>query len=352
MAEKSRPTKFSEFAVKVRTFEKTLIGLVMSSFVFSAVGLIAQLKEFKDEPGFIAISELISGITGAAAILIAYIARSHHPKDEIENLMLFEGRNYAANIGFAFILSAVCLYLYYRLARAGSHWCLLFLSLGCFFFFLGLVRGMFVTDMIETQRAVWYKASPEVRKEWAERKESLEETLDSVKQPIEGIEEAKRMEKKLRWLEWKYMINNALKPISRFWWKLRYSIGGKKLLTSSERMELAETDQEIEKWLENIDPEMCQVHFEKIRAGNVRPLPLEESNIEIHEIDSWRYLLIEDSLDTEKIQEIVEILALFKHPETEKLSSIIFILLPGSSITYNAKNLLEQAGIGIYEPER
>ena len=72
----------NKFLKDVKGLEKSLFALVLSSFVFSLIAVLAQYDKF-DLP-FKALTELIGGIFGSAGVLSVYMGNLRHPKDEFD----------------------------------------------------------------------------------------------------------------------------------------------------------------------------------------------------------------------------------------------------------------------------
>jgi hypothetical protein len=111
--ETERATEFSRFAQQVKSFEKTLYGLVASSFVFSGISSIVHVGKFKEDPGIAAITLLVGTIGGVSGVLVTYVAWSRHPMNEFNTRIGFQAAHFAWRLGFTFLLSIAALYAFY-----------------------------------------------------------------------------------------------------------------------------------------------------------------------------------------------------------------------------------------------
>jgi hypothetical protein len=129
----------TRFAEAIKGVEKTLVGLVLGSALFTSLLVIAQVGRFTRE--FMALTEVIGVISGTAAVVMVFLGRIRHPEDEIKHLLEHRPRLLAGKAAVWLLASAICLYVYYRFALLQSDVCLLFLAPGTYFFFLTLRIG-------------------------------------------------------------------------------------------------------------------------------------------------------------------------------------------------------------------
>jgi hypothetical protein len=119
---------FYNFALEIRTFERTLYGLVASSFVLSGVAAIAKAR-FAD-PALLATITLIGTVAGCGAIMSAYFGWANRPEDEYRELVLFDAASSGTTVRVYIALSLVSLLLYATTPiQRGLP--LLFVVLGC-----------------------------------------------------------------------------------------------------------------------------------------------------------------------------------------------------------------------------
>src|SRR2546425_5124079 len=94
-AAQDKTDRFARFAQEVKSFEKTLYGLVASSFVLSGISTFVHADKFKSDPGLAAVTLLVGTIGGAAGVLVTYIGWAQHPIDDLDKLRRFRAADFA-----------------------------------------------------------------------------------------------------------------------------------------------------------------------------------------------------------------------------------------------------------------
>jgi hypothetical protein len=150
----------------VQTFERQVRGLVASSFVFSAVGVVGQVKVFKDDPGFLALSQLVGTLAGAAAVLLTYFRWAQHPVEERSITLNYVPGSHGVHVAVAFVIAAILLLIHYEMARAGWHLSAIPFAAACYAAFYAWTTGALAAATLDRQRELWASMNMDQRINW------------------------------------------------------------------------------------------------------------------------------------------------------------------------------------------
>ena len=358
-AQDERPTEFSRFATEVKSFEKTLYGLVASSFVFAGISSLVKADHFKDEAGLASLTLLVGTIGGVAGVLVTYVGWSRHPLDEFGARMAFRAAGFSWQLGFTFLVSVASLYVFYDLSRGDHDASLLVLPISTFFFFRALVTGFLVAREAEAQRRMWDTMTVEQRKAWLAREQRERELHEEARKlHREGQEliakvrrNARAIQANARRRKWEAIWSRAVRAIQTMHaasMNLRAALAGDALLTRSERLRRFQDKLEMERALDNLKKEIAQGIFTEIQDGTLQPLKLEGTSIEIFQSGVWRYVVIREAVDEAKARQFVDSLSRFRNPVSGKFQILQGFVEGEVEVTVQACDYLKAEGIALY----
>jgi hypothetical protein len=364
---KSKPSEaeqelgtFIKFTTHVKGFERRVYGLVASSLVFSAITTAVNAVAFKSDPGFAALTILVSTIGGIGAVLLTFVGWSRHPMDEFRQLLNFQAAKFGCQISLWLLASVVGLYFYYLAARAGSLGSVLIIPIATFCFFRGLTLGALVTSSIDQQQILWQSLSSEGREEIIrtenevrKRKEEYSELLrKTVREADEGTEEInrklaeyKRAEILRRRDSRRRKLATLLSRIQLAWQEVRYSIGGNRLLSMRERADREVSEITINQRLKDFQANSFQELYLKISRGTIRPLRIEGTDIDVYLSGVWNNIVLRGTTNRLDAQALVDALGRFRDGETGKIKLVRIFLEELASLSTDARALLLNEGI-------
>ncbi len=88
-----------------------------------------------------------------------------------------------------------------------------------------------------------------------------------------------------------------------------------------------------------------------IRTGQVRPLALEGTGLELYEVDATKYFLLEGSLTEEDARSYLGKLSTLKSNPVGPFKNITVIVEPCAKLSFEARELLSQAGLELIQSE-
>lgn len=337
--------EFEEVTEYLKKLELNLFRLVLTSFVFSLLAVLAQYDKF--DWAFKALTEMIGGIMGVGGILSAYMSAIRHPMDEAKELLrskpfLLEFKMTAT---FAFI--AVMFYMFYVFASKANQVCLVFLALGVFTFFRGLARFILTIKQAEKRSLLWSKLSPEQRKGVVEIDREVSKLIDDTHQLGKRIHnsvlEANTLVKAARREERKERMRLFFSNL----WIMTYTFRRRlRLVSVSEELE---ADQAFDRLGKIIDAD----HVKQIKDGKIPPTILEASGLKVYEIDGSIYFYL-NPLEGETVKEkdaraYVSQLQTMTMDHNSNLSSFVAIISPPTmEISYQAQQALTESGIRLF----
>ncbi len=355
------------FLSDIKHLERSLFGLILSSFIFSLLAILAQYDKF-DVP-FKALTELVGGTMGSAAILSAYLGRLRHPADKTSNALNFQPRGNGIIASLSLFVSIAMFYLFYVFARNESEACLFFLAVGMFTFFRTLASAAITMRRAEEQKLAWRQMSEEERRNWqkkqeAEREANIKKADDANKILMDSkllIEKVECTERELRRELRKDRWRDRIEFFKKLWLRIRRNIGGESLLTRKER-EILELDELRKKqvlqappWvteplLASLDWDLRQKHIHSIRAEQVRSMKLEAIGEDIYNIeDQYFYFFLPAQIGRDMAIRYMEILPALREA-TQLHNPIVTAVLPlDARITVEAKRILLEGHILIVE---
>jgi hypothetical protein len=361
------PRGFSQFALDIRSFERTLYRLVASSFVLSGVAAIAKAAPL--DAAQIATITLIGTIAGSAGVLTTYLAWPQRPDEEQYHTIMFDPASSTKAVRICFAISLVTIVLYAVLTTEPTL-TLLLGAVGIYFFFRGMVTAGLATRRMESQQRFWHEIGSEGRERWiAYRKERELERIEQEKSLQGSLRESDRLIERARrdlarigaelkrenWRKRRESVKRFLiwlwdKPAGRLYRasiKLRERIAPGRLLTPRERGNLIVEKAEREEVFEKLQQEWAVDTYHKIRSGQLRSSRDEASGIEVFRDRSAPYLILNDALSEENTQNLVDRLA-FLRTEKDSLARLSLLIEGNSPMTEQARMILEREQISFY----
>jgi hypothetical protein len=361
------PRGFSQFALDIRSFERTLYRLVASSFVLSGVAAIAKAAPL--DAAQIATITLIGTIAGSAGVLTTYLAWPQRPDEEQYHTIMFDPASSTKAVRSCFAISLVTIVLYAVLTTEPTL-TLLLGAVGIYFFFRGMVTAGLATRRMESQQRFWHEIGSEGRERWiAYRKERELERIEQEKSLQGSLRESDRLIERARrdlarigaelkrenWRKRRESVKRFLiwlwdKPAGRLYRasiKLRERIAPGRLLTPRERGNLIVEKAEREEVFEKLQQEWAVDTYHKIRSGQLRSSRDEASGIEVFRDRSAPYLILNDALSEENTQNLVDRLA-FLRTEKDSLARLSLLIEGNSPMTEQARMILEREQISFY----
>jgi hypothetical protein len=368
------PRGFSQFALDIRSFERTLYRLVASSFVLSGVAAIAKATPL--DAAQIATITLIGTIAGSAGVLTTYLAWPQRPDEEQYHTILFDPVSSTKAVRICFAVSLVTIILYAVLTTERTL-TLLLGAVGIYFFFRGMVTAGLATRRMESQQRLWNEIGSEGRERWIAYRQERElerieqekserqlndSTQDSLRESDRFIQKTRRdlarikaEQKRERWRKRResvkrfliWLWDNSAGRLYRASIKLRERIAPGRLLTPSERSNLILEKAKREEVFGELQQEWAVDTYHKIRSGQLRSSRDEASGIEVFRDRSAPYLILNDPLSEENTRNLVDRLA-FLRTEKDSLAGLSLLIEGNSPMTEQARMILEREQISFY----
>jgi len=333
----------------VQDLETRLLKAILGSFFFSLLP-VAVVFEHSDW-SFRAIVELLGGLMGAAGFLAAYLGSIRHPREEsglqqLERHFVFWGTKATVEFSGA----AAMLYLFYVFGKSSDPASLLFLSAGNFLAFYGFTETALRIREAETRKLIWSSMTAAQREAWLrdqdEREKQLQEYIEKTKRENEkikkDIEEVNRDTKRIKAAERAIKVSGFF---SRYFlhptYRLRKRLG---LVMAEERFQ----EREVEKIVQGFF-DAKQSPIKSIRRNEVRPLVLEGSGLNLFPVDGQKVVLIEGALDSAGAKDLLQKLDVLERDDKGKLKDLMAAIGISAKVTYEARELLRDAGIEVVD---
>jgi hypothetical protein len=370
-AQETIPRGFSQFALDIRSFERTLYRLVASSFVLSGVAAIAKAAPM--DAAQIAAITLIGTIAGSAGVLTTYLAWPQRPDEEQYHTIMFDPAPSTKAVRLCFAVSLVAI-LFYAVLTTERTLTLLLAAVGIYFFFRGMVTAGLATRQMESQQRLWSEIGSEGRERWIayrkereleriEREKSKRQLNDSIQDTIRDsdrfIQETRRdlarfnaEQKREKWRTRRESVKRLLwdkstRPLYRASIVLRERVAPGRLLTARERGDLIVDEAEREKLLKELEQEWATETHHKIRSGQMRSARDEASSIEVFRDGRAPYLVLNEPLHEENTRSLIERLA-FLRTEKRGLGDLSLLIEGNNPMTEQARAILEKEKVRFY----
>ncbi len=332
-----------QMLTEVKSLELKLFRLVLTSFAFSLLAVLAQYDKF--DIAFKALTEITGGVMGAAGVLSAYLSDIRHPADEKEALLWARPKVFGLRFSITFTAVTAMFYLFYYYASRSSQFCLVFLSAGVFLLFRGLGRSILIIKQSEKQNLLWDSFSADEQQELLAREREWEQRRDdAVRNSNKVIREVNLQTKEAeakhqeRIRARRYAkIKLVFKNLWNWTYKPRSRISENWLVSGEEKLRRAVSEVNVVENLRNSD-------IEQIIQGKIPSLKLEGSGIKLFQ-GSWnKYFLLEGTVTEAVASHHIKSLEQFKDAKGH-FNDLVAIISSGSEITYQASELLSSAGI-------
>lgn len=349
-----------------RRMEKQLVGVILSSWLFSTLAIIIQHRQF--DIAFSTLVTIVGGVVGTAAILSVYLRRIQHPAFMTDYIL--RNRPFGGTLAFVLMLSsAVCFFFYYSFAKQSSELCVLFFGAGTFLFFYALADAASRMLVNEQQKILWQSMEGEARWKWRQEndpeiiqlkreKQQLEELLATASISQEELEwqaqeladkemaRRKRREQFVRWVrDGTYPLRKPFGLVSDKE-KRNREIQADKIKLD----EMREKD-EIEIWL-NWGDNLHEQNTARIISSEVKPITLEATGLQVYEFgDRYKYFVVDEDLDQSKAEWYLGALNVLEGQRDVlgRFEFIAGIILPNVEVTYEARKTLENNGIDLHK---
>lgn len=356
-------TQFEKFAVQVQSFQKTLYTLIASSFLFSAISAVVQGSRIADDPALVALTTLFGTVAGCAAVLFTYTSWSPHPSQAFSTVMRFDPKSYRLAIFLQFGLSLLGMYLYYVSARTGAAIALVAVSAGSFFFFQALVTSALVAKRIEEQKDTWQGLTMEQRELWitSERErrikeikeaqeireliQSSRETINKAAQLSNDIRKEVKESDRQRSVE---KIHKLIAKIHGLTIRVRTSVAGERLLTSSERSAEARRALEFAEVWKNLRAEWAKETYEAIEQRKIMPIQLEGTDFEVFQRGVWFIALVPGELTKTTAKSTFENLEKVKSESLIPNAELMIFLGETAKVTAEGRRVLTERNVDGY----
>lgn len=354
---------FAQFANALRAFEGRVIGLVLSSFLFSGVGSIVGAQRFGAD--FVAFTTLVGGAAGAAGLLSEYVSGLRTAQQARAELLRFDASRTARPIAMWFLATVAFLPVFYLLAREANPASALMLAAASFAFFKAMTKSFLAIQASEGQFALWGAMSQQERVTWVES--DLKVTL--AEQEVrrinrENLERLRKMqaESDRHWSEFNRTLARQKKRQRGYEWKrrreavvgrflaitrpLRELVPGDRLITTGEKF----FDLEVEKFMEKMNQESRTEDITNIRAGAVPTSVVETSGVSYYRVHARTYVDLDPPTKSEAERLLIGLQELLpKDSETHR--HVIAVIKAEARLSHEAQNLLEEAGIEVFRED-
>jgi hypothetical protein len=325
---------FNKFAEDIKSFQKTLYGLVASSFVISAISSIVNADAFKSDPGLPAITLLIGTVGGIAGVLVTYLGAAQHPTEAGIERRRFRTGPLVWRIGISFLISVAAFFLFFYVSHFDHIASLAALPFATYFFFRGLVTGFMAVHFKEAQEREWNSLTVQERLGWTAQLEQEEQNLKDMRKTAEDINEhmqefhlairtARRATRKAK-------IDAIKRKIERIHLssiRLRYRIAGDMLLLQSECNTREMEDFKITEQLrEFLAPPHPRETYEKIKSGELLPVKLQDNGVEFYKVGRQYFFVIRERLDEATAQKFLDAFERYRDDETGKFKDFVALL--------------------------
>jgi hypothetical protein len=351
-------SQFSRFVQGVKSFEKTLYGTVISSFIFSGIGSFIH-GDPRTDPGLAAIATLLGTIGGVAGVLVTFVGWASHPLDQSTKLMGLRAGQYAWRIGFWFLISIAALCASFYLSHMNPFASVAALPIATFCFFRGLVTGFLVVRSSDVQQRTWDSMTSDERAAWvafeAEQKRhgvEIHATLEEMRRTGEDIRRQSRNVHKhikdMRRRQFYMRMGAFLEKLHSASMSLRIKLANNLLLLPSERRKRETFELEVEELGVQLDREFAENKYGKIKDGTLQPLQLEGTSIKVYSSYAWHFFVISESINEAEARELLNSFARFRDTQTGKFSTLMGFIEGAIDVTLEARDCLRNEGISLY----
>jgi hypothetical protein len=356
--EPESPSQFTRFAQGVKSFEKTIYGLVVSSFIFSGIGSLLHADP-RNDPGLAAMTTLLGTVAGVAGVLVTFVGWTSHPLDQHPQLIRFRATQYAWRIGLSFLLSIAALYAYFDLFHTTPLASVGAFPIATFFFFRGLVTGFLVARDSDAQQRTWDSMTTDKRAEWAtfeaeEKRHDAEmrARLDEMRRSSEDIKrQIRKVNIHVRDMQRRQLytkIRRVMEKLHTASMNFRFKLAGGLLLLPSERLKRTVYEWEVEEVRARVEKEIAEEAYLHIKDGTLQALPLETTKIEVYNSHAWHYFFITESLNESGARELLNSVARFRDPKTGNLRPLMGFVEGAIDVSVEARDCLHKEGVKLF----
>lgn len=287
---------------------------------------------------------------GVAGCLAAYVGSIRHPLDE-PSVLEFHPFLWGIRTTIIFSVAAVMLYLFYLFGKESQPSSLLYLAAGNYFAFYGFSKIVVQLRRAERQRLVWESMTKDERVDWImNREKRLQEFREFMKRSEKSIRETKKLTEqvyadiKSQKAADRARRREALfeKVLVRPTYRIRERLG---LVTSEERWRKREAETRFQQLRDQVQQE----RIKRVRAGEIRPLLIEGSELKVFPADPWKLILIDGELDTSGSNELIKKMEPLGRNEAGKLSGVMLVIGRTASVTIQARQALSDAGAKVVD---
>ncbi|HLF94915.1 MAG TPA: hypothetical protein VJB14_15720 [Planctomycetota bacterium] len=335
-----------------RDLERSLFKHILSSYLFSLLAVVAQHGRF--EIGFQALTEVLAGTIGGAAVLSAYLGRLEHPAEEGDDLLFYRPHLPALRFTLAMAFSAAMFYVYFRFVVARDPLCLLFLCAGVFIFFRAMMGTVLELMKLEKQKALWGSLPPETQVELRLRHQKLIEDLEKsgerVRRMIEESGESIREQTdKIKQIMKENRRRQRRDFLRGVWAKTR----GFRKRWAKWTVSDAEKAEELVA-VQRLQERILELHREragKVLAGTVAARRLEGSEVDLYPVDAWKYVWLKGNVGKGEAETLLGLLQPLEKTDAGSFKNVVAIVGPGASLSLNAQEILKGKGIKVIDPD-
>jgi len=293
-------------------------------------------------PVFVAVAEVVAGLSGVLAIAIAYAAAQDPPKEMVDN-NLSMGASFSARLAgrlsFFIAITIGCTLAFYDLSDDQPAYSVAALCLGNFLLCLALTQFVLFLRVKQLQRRIWSAMSQKQKTVWLKQQHELREVADDLREFIESLDwQLKEKQRRTREREWQERREALKGPWRRF--REILGFGTNKFLTSEEVLENEELRARSEQIVEEFE-ELQQKAWVEITASRAERKVLEGA--EDVPIYRWRgrwFVTLYGRIEKTDAQDIIK--------KLRALEGNPFVLIaPEATITVEAEKAFSDTEINV-----
>jgi len=363
---------FNHFTSGLKQFERRLFGLVLSSFVFSAISATLEYDHFPKS--FLMLTSLVAGLCGIAGSLAPYLESLGNIHNAQDRLLRFQPSRSRGRMALQLLLSATSLIIFNYLATRNYAGCLIFACAATFLFFNALARAYLMMVTLERQEVEWRRLTVSQREEW--KRAELQRIAAELERRKREIDERQALMKRIgdlteiterlgtdgqaltrrvrqeRAERRRKFIRNALSSLYQRSLNVRKKVFKGAFLLANERIEIEYQEAQAEEAFQEAMFGSLESDYRQIQRHEVSPILLETSGRELFRVNNRTYTMLGGEIKEPEAQQIIEDLAAVRDKH-DILGKNLFAVIPsGSVVSFQARALFQSHQIEIFEPAR